>query len=293
MKTFAGKPLLLVVQGYSTSFHWPHFLRRKLDCLFEGNHSVEIRWATKGRTPIAKWMDPDSGKRLETWHKVITPSLENRAGRPALVLAQESLQGVFGDPAEGIRGPDDTERIEKGKAVLRQFAENLKADGADEVIIATHIYKHSFEPGIGHERLALSALLEERIEGIAEGPDVWTPTRDHYPKAYDTDGLHPGYIGAEIMAHCWFEALFKWFGETPPTWSQDEMEAAISGNPMSTLMMRYDGIVPKGNLLESPRWKDILKAHDRDGDGVLNESEEKRWKEGEIEQILSFGRKSD
>ena len=236
-------------------------------------------------------MDPDSGQRLETWREVITPSLENREGRPAVVLAQESLQGVFGDPREGIRGPDDKERIAKGKSVLARFAENLREDGADEVVLATHIYKHPLEPVIGHERFALSALLAEEREGITEGPDVWTPTRDHYPKAYDTDGLHPGYIGAEIMAHYWFEALFRRDGETPPPWSRGEMQSAIAGDPMSTLMMRYDGIVPKGNLLASSRWKDVLIAYDRDGDGDLNDAEEKRWKESEIERIESFREK--
>ena len=290
MNYFTGEPLLLVIQGYSTSFHWPHFLKRKLDTHFGRDHAIEVKWATKGMTPIAKWMDPETGRRLETWHEVITPALKGKGEGPKVVLAQESLQGVFGAPSEGIRDADDDRRIRKGKAVIRRFAENLLEDGADRVVIATHIYKHPLEPAIGNERLALAALLEEGLEGVSGGPDVWTPTRDHFPEAYDTDGLHPGYIGAEIMAHHWFVTLLEENNRPIPSWSAEALETVISGDPMSTLMMRYDGLVPDQNLQGSERWKKVLERFDVDCDGLLNPAEEARWKANEIARILSGGK---
>jgi hypothetical protein len=281
---------VLVIQGYSTSFHWPHFLRRKLDRYLGSDPSVEIRWATRGRTPIAKWMDPETGRRLDTWREVISPALGDRMKAPSIVLAQESLQGVFGAPNEGIRGVGDIQRIRKGKEVLGRFAKNLLGDGADQVVIATHIYKHPLEPAIGNERLSLAALLEEGMNGVVGGPDVWTPTRDHFPRAFDTDGLHPGYIGAEIMAHHWFVSLLELNNRPIPSWSEEELAGVIAADPMSTLMMRYKGLVPDQNLLRSERWKKVLERFDADGDGELNEAEETRWNEEEIATILSGGR---
>lgn len=56
------------------------------------------------------------------------------------------------------------------------------------------------DPKIGHERLALHAYLLDRYANVLPDPDVLEPTKKHYPKTFDIDGLHSGSIGIEIMA---------------------------------------------------------------------------------------------
>ena len=56
------------VQGFSTSFHWPHLLKNKLDRHF-GDHKIEIKRATRGSTPIAKWMDSETGERKKNLNR--------------------------------------------------------------------------------------------------------------------------------------------------------------------------------------------------------------------------------
>ncbi len=107
---FDGKPRTFVVNGYSTSFQWPELLQRKLDKYFDGQRIIEVKLATQGGTPIARWMDIRTGARLPPWKLKLQPLLSNQKG-PTIVLAQQSLQWVFADRAEGIRNADDTAKI--------------------------------------------------------------------------------------------------------------------------------------------------------------------------------------
>lgn len=64
-KIFTGEPRLLVVHGYSTSAHWWAFLQRKIDRYMGGPEErvVEVLLCNKGGTPIAKWMNVETGAR--------------------------------------------------------------------------------------------------------------------------------------------------------------------------------------------------------------------------------------
>ena len=64
---FDGKPRTLVVNGYSTSFQWPGMLQRKLDRYFDGRRVIEVKSATQGGTPIARWIDIETGQPREPW----------------------------------------------------------------------------------------------------------------------------------------------------------------------------------------------------------------------------------
>lgn len=289
-KIFSGEPRLIVVQGYSTSNHWPHLLRRKLDRLFGERHEIEVRSALRGGTPIAKWMDVQTDERLKPWIERIQPALKSKGERPAIVLCQQSLQWVFGERTQGIRDPDDAERIKFGADVIGSYVDHLLSDGADRIFIAMHIYKHPMEPEIGHERLALARYLARNVPQVHAGPDVWLPTRDHYPRAFDPDGLHPGSIGIEIMAQLWFETLLEHDDLPVPEWSRQQMRDAIEGQPTSTRVLRYRGILPRGNLLTSDRWKRVLEQWDLDGNGKLDGTEETNWAESDRQRILSHAR---
>lgn len=227
-RIFDGTPKVFVVHGYSTSRHWPRLLQRKLDRYFEGQRIIEVQSAIKGGTPVAKWINIETGERQPAWNKVLKPKLRRNDERPTIVLAQQSLQWVYGGRSNGIRGPDDKERINKGADVLQRYAELLLEDGADRVFIAMHIYKRPMEPEIGNERLALTALVKRQQPKIHAGPDVWEATSKHHPQAFARDGVHPNEIGAEIMAQMWFEALLRHDGRKVPEWSRTEMTEAIT-----------------------------------------------------------------
>lgn len=231
-KLFDGKPKTFVVNGYSTSFHWPKILQRKLDRHF-GKRVIEVRSATKGGTPIAKWIDVATGKPKEAWIKIVRPALERRGGAPVIVLAQQSLQWALGDRRAGIRNAQDTEQIRRGADALEKYARLMRKDGADLVFIAMHIYKKPMEPEIGNERLALAALLKRKVPGVAAGPDAWTPTSKLWPQAFARDKVHPNQMGAEVMAQCWFETVLAYNGLAVPAWSRDEMQKAIRTAPQT------------------------------------------------------------
>jgi hypothetical protein len=146
-------------------------------------------------------------------------------------LAQQSLQWVYGVQTTGIRNAEDRDRIQQGADAIKQYGDLLLEDGAADVIIAMHIYKQGMEPEIGNERLALAELMRQKPSRLHAGPDVWTPTKAQYPLAFDRDGLHPNYLGAEIMAHYWFVTLLEHDGLQVPEWSHQEMEIAISNRP--------------------------------------------------------------
>lgn len=231
LKLLAGEPRLVVVNGYSTSFHWWKILQRKLDRYFEGKRVVEVRPATRGGTPIAKWLNVTTGEPLGPWTRVLRPALKAKGERPAVVLGQQSLQWAFGQRGAGIRSKADVARIKQGAEALEKYVRLLLADGADAVFVAMHIYKKPMEPEIGNERLALAELLKRKIPKVHAGPDVWEPTREHYPKAFARDLLHPNSIGAEIMAQAWFETLLAHDGLDVPEWSRKELAEALEKEP--------------------------------------------------------------
>ncbi len=232
LKVFSGEPRLIVVHGYSTSFHWWAFLQRKIDRYTEGPRLIEVRPALRGGTPIARWMDVRTGEPREAWTRVLQPALQAKGDRPAIVLCQQSLQWAFGERGEGIRSAEDREHINQGADVLEKYARLLLGDGADAVFLGMHIYKHPMEPEIGNERLALAELLTRNVPDVHGGPDVWEPTKEHYPKAFADDKLHPNSIGAEVMAQMWFEALLEHDGLTVPRWSRNEMARAVTEEPL-------------------------------------------------------------
>ena len=226
VEIFSGAPRLIVVHGYSTSFGWPDRLKRKIDRYMDGRDVIEVKKATRSSTPVARWMNVETGAPKQPW-KQVRDTLATRNGRPAIVLAQQSLQWVYGDRTTGIRSRNDRERIRRGADVLERYARRLLDDGADEVFIATHIYKKPMEPQIGNERLALEVLAERSVPRVHAGPDVWTPTKEHFPEAYAEDRIHPGPIGEEIMAQHWFERLLEFDGRDVPGWSRKEMRRRI------------------------------------------------------------------
>lgn len=233
-KIFSGKPCVIVVNGYSTSFHWPKMLQRKIDRLMEESthRTIEIKSATQGGTPIAKWMDVKTGKPLSPWMRKLRPAIRESNDVPVIVLCQQSLQWVFDSRSAGIRNDQDMDRIERGASALESYARQILKDGAEEVFIAMHIYKNPMEPEIGNEHLALAALLKRNISHVHSGPDVWDTTKNLYPKAFARDKLHPNSIGAEVMAQLWFETLLKHEGREVPEWSRTEMQAAIESKPV-------------------------------------------------------------
>jgi len=222
IKIFDGRPKVIVVNGYSTSFQWPRILQRKLDRYSNGKRLLKIKQATKGGTPIAKWLDVKTGQPLPPWLNVLRPMLQNSAETPVIVLAQQSLQGVYGNRRQGIRDADDKERIQKGADALEKYVRLLKKDGVDLVFVAMHIYKRPMEPEIGNERYALDELMRRKIRGVQRGPDVWTPTKKLYPKAFAKDLMHPNAVGSGLMAQKWFETLLKFDGLEVPARSNEE-----------------------------------------------------------------------
>jgi len=220
MKIFDGQAKTLIVNGYSTSFKWPAVLQTKLDRYAWGKSPIRVVPATKGGTPIAKWLDVKTGEPLKSYLQIVRPKLRADSG-PVIVLAQQSLQWAFGERTAGIRSADDKERIAAGADVLEKYVKLLKKDGAELVFVAMHIYKHPMEPQIGNERLALAELMKRKIPGAAAGPDVWQPTKELYPKAFAADMVHPNALGTELMAQKWFETLLKYDGLEFPKPSRD------------------------------------------------------------------------
>lgn len=228
LKIFDGTSKAIVVNGYSTSFRWPALLQNKLDLYFGGKRVLQVKRATKGGTPIAKWINVENGEPSQSWLTVLRPRLQEDKDKTVIVLAQQSLQWVFGDRREGIRNADDKKRIEQGADALEKYVRLLKKDGADLVFVAMHIYKHPMEPEIGNERHALDELIRRKIPSVRRGPDVWTPTKQLYPRAFAGDGVHPNALGAEVMAQKWFETLLKHDGLDVPTWSKQARPAQAS-----------------------------------------------------------------
>lgn len=287
LKIFSGEPRLLIVHGYSTSAHWWAFLQHKIDRYMGGpdKRVVEVQLCNKGGTPIAKWMDVETGEPSDAWRRKFTPMIQAEAGkRPVIVLAQQSLQWAFADRAAGIRNDQDTQRIQRGADVIEQYGQRILNDGAAAVFVAMHIYKVSMEPEIGNERLALVQLMRRKPAGILSGPDVWEPTSQRHPLAFDRDSVHPNYIGAEMMAHYWFASLLEHEGLEVPAWSREEMEDAIANKPLGLTRERdaFAKLLTDWQITRRPAPQTaasqglsqrILDRYDKDGDGRLNQEE--------------------
>ena len=282
LKLFDGEPKALVVNGYSTSFQWPKILQRKLDNYFDGNRVIEVKLATQGGTPIAKWINLETGQPLAPWIQKLRPLLKDKK-QPTLVLAQQSLQWAFGDRSAGIRNAQDTGNIRKGAGAIKKYADLLLADGADEVFIGMHIYKKPMEPVIGNERLALAEYIKSQPQHVHAGPDVWQPTSKVWPQAFRVDKVHPNEMGSEIMAQHWFAALLKHDGREIPSWSEEEMKKAIANPPKKVAgggrniverILRHDkngdGKVTKEEFKGNER---VFIRFDKDSDGVLSKEE--------------------
>lgn len=262
LKIFDGNSKTIIVNGYSTSFRWPAALQRKLDKHLDGRPYIQVKSATKGGTPIAKWMDAKTGEPLSPWTTILAPAIKKEGDRPVIVLCQQSLQWAFGARGAGIQDAGDTQHIRQGADVLQKYTDRLLADGADLVFVATHIYKKPMEPSIGNERLALAEFIKRKRSNVLAGPDVWEPTKAKYPTAFAADKVHPNAYGAEIMAQKWFETLLKHDGLDLPKWSQEELAAAensSSDQPTASPERR----IPAR----------ILQKYDTNKDGTLDKEE--------------------
>ena len=225
---FNGERRVFVANGYSTTRNWPDVLQRKLDRYHNNQRVIEVINTYRSGTPIAKWIDVETGERLSKWKKTLQPVLEGETQSPVILLAQQSLQWVFSDDRfEGINGPNDAVRIEQGADAIELYANLAKEDGADLVFMAMHIYKTGFEPQIENEKYGLEAAVARNIDLFYEGPDVWTPTSQNFPVGFAKDLIHPDPVGDEVIAHFWFARLLEFDGKAVPAWSQEEMEDAI------------------------------------------------------------------
>ena len=211
-------------------------MQRKIDRYITGadKRVVEVQLCNKGGTPIARWMNVQTGERSEAWKQQFTPMIQAEKGkRPVIVLAQQSLQIIYPeDRRAGIRNAEDKDRIQRGAEAIEKYANLILEDGATAAVVGLHIYKLGMEPEIGNERLALDAYMKRNPQNVFEGPDTWEPTSKQHPLAFDTDKIHPNFIGAEMMAHYWFENLLQREGLEVPDWSREEMENALKNKPM-------------------------------------------------------------
>lgn len=226
---FSGERRVFVANGYSTTRNWPAVLQRKLNRYYNGQQVIEVINTYESGTPIAKWIDLTAGERDNKWRKTLQPALASGNGDPVILLAQQSLQWVYGeDRNEGILGPNDVERIEQGADAIELYNRFAQEDGADMVFMAMHIYKQVQEPAIENEKYGLEAALNRNLDNFYAGPDVWTPTFEYFPIAFARDEIHPGPIGDEIIAHFWFARLLTFDGKNAPNWSLQEMQQAIT-----------------------------------------------------------------
>lgn len=206
-----SQPKTLVVNGYSTSIQWPILLQQKLDDYYgvtsPADRVITVDRAIMPGNPLANWIDVTTGQPKQLWLDTLRPALQ-APSEPVILLAQQTLQGVYStDRTVGIEGPGDAARIEQGADAFQAYAELALADGADQVIIATHIYKVTQEPEIENEKYALAALLDRGLDNVLAGPDVWSATEPLYPIGFQADQVHPNAIGAEAMAQAWFDHL--------------------------------------------------------------------------------------
>ena len=211
-----GAEKSFVVVGYSTSYVWPAMLQDMLDEHAGGERVYHILNAVIGGSPMGRWIAaPETADYKETYGAMVRdffgPDARLRGDLPAPTVAiiQQSLQRT---PTPETRlGPvhdiDDPEGIRIGADSLERLARQLLEDGIERSYFGMHIYKEGYEPEIGNERFALSALMERGHGFIFSGPDVWSPTFREHPEAFTEDRLHPNERGMRIMAEEWYRAL--------------------------------------------------------------------------------------
>ena len=150
-------------------------MQRKIDRYMggPGKRVAEVQLCNKGGTPIARWMDIETSEPSLAWRQMLTPMIRAEDDKPpVIVLAQQSLQWVFGERGVGIRSADDLEAIQRGADVIARYAQCILSDGAATVFVGMHIYKKPMEPEIGNERLALTELMKRKPACVFAGPDV-------------------------------------------------------------------------------------------------------------------------
>ncbi len=208
-----GQEKSFLVVGYSTSYAWPQMLQDMLDEHADGPRTYHVLNAAVGGSPVDSWTaSPDTKPYNNTIKAMLrdymgpNAKLRDQAPEPKIALCQQSLQFT-----RTLRGPiasaDDLEGIRIGADAFDKLAQRLKSIGLENVYIATHIYKQPVEPEIENEKLALNAVLARGHSFIHQGPDVWTPTKNEFPKAFAADGIHPNERGMKLMAAGWYRRL--------------------------------------------------------------------------------------
>jgi len=188
-------------------------LQDMLDDHAGGHRTYHVINSVIGGAPVESWV-ADTGSRdydrtigsLERDFLGPSPRLLGSVPLPTIAICQQSLQLTF-DRRGPVKTESDMAGAELGADAIQKLAQRLHVYGIDRIYIAMHIYKKPVEPEVGNERIALRRLLSRGIPYIYEGPDVWTPTRDTFPKSYGDDGLHPNEMGMKIMAESWYRTL--------------------------------------------------------------------------------------
>ena len=208
-----GEKKSFVVVGYSTSYAWPDMLQQMLDEHAGGERTYHILNAVVGGAAVELWIGGQGQERKDRTIGAMVRDyvgddarLRSDAPEPMIALCQQSLQ--FTRSQRGpIASADDEAGIRIGADAFEALAYSLYELGIDRVYIGTHIYKKPIEPEVGNERLALAELLRRRHPFIFAGPDVWTPTRDSFSRAFAEDGVHPSEHGMKMMAEGWYRAI--------------------------------------------------------------------------------------
>jgi len=208
-----GTETSILVVGYSTSYAWPAMLQDMLDAHAGGRRIYHVLNAVVGGAPVASWIaEPGTREHERTVGAMVDDYLADDARLrgdapfPSVAICQQSLQ-LTRDERGPVKSGHDMVGAEMGADALEVMATRLHELGIRDVRIAMHIYKRPVEPEVGNERVALARLLERGLDFVHAGPDVWTPTRDHFPDAFEEDGLHPNLMGNKIMAEGWYRAL--------------------------------------------------------------------------------------
>jgi hypothetical protein len=61
--------------------------------------------------------------------------------------------------------------------------------------------------------------MARKIDGVFQGPDLWSQTDRLKSDVFVADGVHPNRLGAELMAHYWFATLLAHDKLPVPPWS--------------------------------------------------------------------------
>lgn len=237
-KLFDGQEKTFVFVGYSTSYRWPNILEMMINRQFDDQIVYHVMNAAAGGAPVGTWIaEPGTRDYRRSYERMLIdwflplpnrPEMKSRrrypnVPAPTVAIVQQSLQRT----SPIIQGPDDHENIKKGADAMQKLAEHLHADGVELIFFTTHIYKYTHEPQVEHEKYALAELLNRKIPYVWPGPDVWTPTRDRWPKVFtQPDQVHLNKLGDALDAKLWYEHLQRYDrGELRQTlksaWSPD------------------------------------------------------------------------